>query len=114
MTDKTPVELGARSAMTDFLEDVAEELRRARRKHAPMHSLHEAYAVILEEMDEFWDEVRAWHGGSGQDADAKKARRNWCRSRRWPRGQLVTSLPRSCSPMTDKTPEKALAEALDA
>ena len=75
MTDKTPEELGARSAMTDFLEDVAEELRRARRKHAPMHSLHEAYAVILEEMDEFWDEVRAWHGGSGQDADAKKARK---------------------------------------
>jgi hypothetical protein len=41
-----------------FLEDVAAELRLARAKHAPMNSHHEAYAVILEELDEYWDEVR--------------------------------------------------------
>lgn len=36
-----------------FLFDVGQELQRARDAHPPMHSLHEAYAVILEEMDEF-------------------------------------------------------------
>ncbi|MCC6271291.1 MAG: hypothetical protein IT190_08435, partial [Microbacteriaceae bacterium] len=25
---------------------------------APMHSLHEAYAVLLEELDEVWDHVK--------------------------------------------------------
>lgn len=42
-----------------FLEEVAAEVVRARLKHGPMNSLHEAYAVILEELDEFWEEVRA-------------------------------------------------------
>lgn len=42
-----------------FLDAVAYELAAAQSKHPPMHSLHEAYAVILEELDEFWDEVRA-------------------------------------------------------
>lgn len=40
------------------LSDVAEEYFRARRRHAPMHSAHEGYAVILEELDELWDEVK--------------------------------------------------------
>lgn len=36
-----------------FPELVAVELAAARRKHAPMVSAHEAYAVILEELEEF-------------------------------------------------------------
>jgi len=40
------------------VHDVVEELRRATAKHPPMHSAHEGYAVILEEMDELWLEVR--------------------------------------------------------
>ena len=40
-----------------FPELVAVELASARRKHAPMASAHEAYAVILEELDEFKREV---------------------------------------------------------
>ncbi|GAG41645.1 unnamed protein product [marine sediment metagenome] len=40
------------------LLDIAIELRRARAKHPTMHSGHEAYAVILEELDELWDEVK--------------------------------------------------------
>lgn len=41
-----------------FLLDVAVELSRAQAKWPPMHSLHEAYAVILEELDELWDHVK--------------------------------------------------------
>lgn len=44
--------------MSRFLKDVEAELERAESKHAPMNSLHEAYSVILEEVDELWDEVR--------------------------------------------------------
>jgi hypothetical protein len=40
-----------------FPELVAVELASARRKHAPMASAHEAYAVILEELEEFKTEV---------------------------------------------------------
>lgn len=34
------------------------ELEAARRDHKPYNSAHEAYAVILEELEEFWEEVR--------------------------------------------------------
>lgn len=40
--------------------EAAAELERAVLKHAPMHSAHEGWAVIFEELDELWDEVRAW------------------------------------------------------
>ena len=45
------------------------ELGSARENYAPMTSAHEAYAVILEELDEFWEEVRKKHGNS---ADMQK------------------------------------------
>ncbi len=37
---------------------VAMELDAARAKHPPQKSLHEGYAVLLEEVDEFWAEVK--------------------------------------------------------
>ncbi len=41
---------------------VEAELWRARAKHAgPIHTPHEAYGVIMEEVAEFFDEVRAQH-----------------------------------------------------
>ena len=40
-------------------EDIAEEARRAREKFAPFNSSHEGYAVIAEELDELWDDVKA-------------------------------------------------------
>lgn len=46
--------------MSDLVREVFEELERARAKHhRPMHGPHEGYAVILEELDELWDEVKA-------------------------------------------------------
>jgi hypothetical protein len=38
--------------------EVARELERAQGLYAPMHSGHEGYAVILEEMYELWEEIR--------------------------------------------------------
>jgi len=41
-----------------FHEAVAVELSKARILHANINSAHEGYAVILEELDEFFEEVR--------------------------------------------------------
>lgn len=41
--------------------EMAAELRRARTAHGPMRSTHEGYAVLLEEVDELWEEVRKKH-----------------------------------------------------
>ena len=39
-------------------QDLADELDRARAKHAPMHSPHEGHSVIREELDkELWEHV---------------------------------------------------------
>ncbi len=54
MSDQTP----ARQSDIEFLADVSEELRRAREHNEPINSAHEGYAVILEEVNEFWEEVR--------------------------------------------------------
>ena len=40
------------------LREVSEELDAALRKHAKLNSAHEGYAVILEELDELWDEIK--------------------------------------------------------
>lgn len=41
-----------------FASEVLEELGRATEVFGPFNSAHEAYAVILEEVDEFWEQVR--------------------------------------------------------
>ena len=38
------------------------EFRRASAKHPPMQSAHEGYAVLLEEVDELWAEIKADRG----------------------------------------------------
>ena len=42
----------------DALDIVGEELDHATELYGPMTSPHEGYAVILEELDELWEEVR--------------------------------------------------------
>lgn len=44
--------------MSEFQKKVTEEIKRARSQYGDINSLHEGYAVLLEEVDEFWDEVR--------------------------------------------------------
>jgi NTP pyrophosphatase (non-canonical NTP hydrolase) len=43
----------------DFRALVDKELKKARGKHKPQASIHEGYAILLEEVDEFWEHVRA-------------------------------------------------------
>jgi len=44
--------------LISWREFVKGELANARKKHGSYTSAHEAYAVLLEEVDEFWEEVR--------------------------------------------------------
>lgn len=43
--------------MSKFQQLVKAEIARARKGHPPINSLHEGYAVLLEEVDEFKEEV---------------------------------------------------------
>ena len=49
---------GDTDAMNAFLGDVFDEMLSATEKYGGFNSAHEAYGVILEELDEFWDEVK--------------------------------------------------------
>jgi len=40
------------------LHDIGQEVMRARAKFKPFNSAHEGYAVLLEEVDELWEEVK--------------------------------------------------------
>lgn len=42
----------------NILSRVAQELSGATEDHPPLHSAHEAYSVILEKLDEFWEEIK--------------------------------------------------------
>ncbi len=50
--------MGASDPLDRVLADLREEVLRARAKHPPMHSPHEGWAVIREELDpELWEHV---------------------------------------------------------
>lgn len=38
--------------------NIAEEYRKANSEFGPFHSAHEGYAILLEEVDELWDEIK--------------------------------------------------------
>lgn len=57
-TMETIQELGRVTAKADFLTAVDAEETAARRHESTFHSLHEAYAIILEEVDELWEITR--------------------------------------------------------
>lgn len=45
-------------AVSDILDGIEAEVLRAQGLHSPLNSDHEAYAVMQEEVDEFWQEVK--------------------------------------------------------
>ena len=52
--------------LQEILEDIKEEFKTATDKWGGFNSLHEAYAIVLEQMDELWVEVKKtqkipWH-----------------------------------------------------
>lgn len=46
------------SVSEQFFKYAHDEVFRAAIFHGPSNSMHESYAVLLEELDEFWDEVK--------------------------------------------------------
>ena len=42
-----------------YLQDVSNELEAAEASFPPFNSYHEGYAIIQEELDELWDEVKS-------------------------------------------------------
>ncbi len=44
--------------LSDALTKVSLEVKDARSKYAPCKSYHEGYAIIKEEFDELWDEIK--------------------------------------------------------
>ncbi len=56
---RTRYERVLRERRERFLAAVGTEVKRAMEMHRRMNSGHEAYAVILEELEEFWQEVKA-------------------------------------------------------
>ena len=49
---------------------VAQEAVRAQEMYEPMNGPHEAYAIIKEEFEEFWDEVKKFSIPKGRDTRA--------------------------------------------
>lgn len=66
----TIAELDARLPACAFLavNEASAELSRAIGTHGSMRGMHEGYAVILEELDELWDEIKK------RNPDKKRAR----------------------------------------
>lgn len=48
-----------KQSYTDAANQILSEAESARAKFAPFNSSHEGYAVIAEELDELWDDVKA-------------------------------------------------------
>jgi hypothetical protein len=42
----------------EAIKKITDELKSATNRYGPFHSAHEGYAVIREELDEMWDEIK--------------------------------------------------------
>jgi len=43
----------------DYVQDALKELAKAESQFPPFNSYHEGYAIIKEELDELWDEIKS-------------------------------------------------------
>ena len=43
----------------DILNDIIDEVKSAKEQFPDFHSKHEGYAVLLEEVDELWDDIKS-------------------------------------------------------
>lgn len=70
MTLKSPLKMNKEDEEKFFnaMHLVKTELDWATQTYGPFHSTHEGYAVILEELDELWDDVRKHSGNDGKEA----------------------------------------------
>lgn len=41
-----------------YIRAISQELKNARNRFPPFNSSHEGYAILLEEVDEMWDEIK--------------------------------------------------------
>lgn len=57
----------------DAIEKIIKEYQRAARANGAFHSAHEGCAVILEELDELWEEVRKRHAERDPERMRKEA-----------------------------------------
>ncbi len=58
---------------TSLLEEVDREYLRATQIHGAFNSAHEGYAVILEELEELWDEIKKRKEGRDIEKMQKEA-----------------------------------------
>lgn len=62
-------ELDRYQMVRQIADEIAAEVVRAERKHAPLNSPHEGWSVIYEELEELREHVR---GNTGRSAEARK------------------------------------------
>jgi hypothetical protein len=60
-------------AFVYVITDIINELSEAESKYAPMHSAHEGFAILKEEVDELWDEVKRKPDAIRREAMRKEA-----------------------------------------
>lgn len=53
--------------LDDLIADVRAELEYAVERYPSFNTAHEGYAVLLEEVDELWDQVRVKQGSRSKD-----------------------------------------------
>lgn len=56
-----------------ILDEIGKEVERAMQLYPTFNSLHEGYAVILEELDELWDSIKASKSLDADEAMCREA-----------------------------------------